>query len=300
MNVTGNVTEIDGIKFFNTSKECITDYEKANGWLGMAISLIKSFGTLLLYAIYQISLRCRNIYQPTLTLEHEKTRLIVCLHGLNNGPRQFDRIVGEICAQHPENTTILVPEIADRGNAPLSEMTKQIVQNIINWAKTSKTIENPEKKELVLVGISNGSRIARAVVAELTSKYVSECTNLERIRFVSIVGANKGSSMANLAHKLHLSCLMSKNIAKEMPTDSERIAELNRNAEESLKVSSHIQRDYTFIASPHDWQVPNYESTLMDVPNQKCQYALITGHGHNSIVNSVAKTVATIVCTRPQ
>ena len=86
---------------------------------------------------------------------------------------------------------------------------------------------------------------------------------------------------------------MSQNISEEMPKDSERIQRLNQDWKDGL--SKGPRREYTFIASPHDWQVTNYDSTLMEIEGHYARYAIIPGHGHNSIVNAVAKPVAEFV-----
>ena len=148
-----------------------------------------------------------------------------------------------------------------------------------------------QETSLQTVGISIGGRIARAIEVQLAK---SECSaNIKKLRFVSIVGACKGSSLVNLANKVGLSRLMSKNISEEMPTKSPRNQRLD---EEWAKASSNRpSREYTFIASPHDWQVPNYDSSLMSVDKQNARYAIVPGHGHNSIVNAVATAVAEVI-----
>jgi hypothetical protein len=57
---------------------------------------------------------------------------------------------------------------------------------------------------------------------------------------------------------------------------------------------AELKREYTFFASPHDWLVPNYGSSLMEITHAQAQYSIVLNHGHNSIVNAVAKSVATM------
>lgn len=80
-----------------------------------------------------------------------------------------------------------------------------------------------------------------------------------------------------------------------MPTNSKRNKRLNQDWMNGL--SNGPIRDYTFIASPHDWPVTNYDSSLMEVSDQIARYAIVPRHGHNSIVNAVAKPVAEIILT---
>lgn len=284
------VSTIQGVKFFDNAPSCISHFEKIH-WTKKAISLIKSFGTFLAYTLNRISLVVRRIDNQmdplTKATGLSKKRLVVCVHGLNNNPTQFKKIIDEMQKNDLSETDIFIPRVLQKGNAKLDEMVKPIFQEIAKWAKTS------DEKELVLVGISNGGRISRAIEAEIAKSEFN--TTIKKLRFISIVGACKGSSLVNLANKLGLSWLMSTNISREMPTDSARNQQLNKDWLAGL--SSGPVREYTFIASPHDWQVTNYDSSLMDVNGQSSRYAIIPGHGHNSIVNAVAKSVAQIILT---
>ncbi len=116
------------------------------------------------------------------------------------------------------------------------------------------------------------------------------------LKFVSIVGACKGSSTITRINKLGLSWLTSKNITDEMATDSNCIKRLNHDWKAGWNKASNLKRDYTFIASPHDWSVPNYDSTLMEIPTTRnVRYAIVPYHGHSTIVNATAEAVADIV-----
>lgn len=216
-----------------------------------------------------------------------KKRLIVCLHGLNNNPGHFSQIVTDILDKKPVDTDFYIPEILQKGNAPLEEMVKPIFAEIEKWAQTD------DAERLVLVGISNGGRLARAV--ETTVSMHESCSAIKQIQVVSIVGAWNGSSLANLARRLKLHFLVPKNIIQEMPTDSASMQKLNADWKEHVEESNKSARDYTFIASPHDWHVPNYESTLPAISRHKVRYAIVPNHGHNSIVDAASKAVAEII-----
>lgn len=278
---------IQNIKFFDDKNSCISHFEAIH-WYKKALSLINSFGTCLIYALNRISHAIspfdNKIHSLTkMKTETDKRRLVVCIHALNESPYQFTKIVDEMQKKDLSQTNIFVPRVLQNGNASLDEMVKPIFEEIAKWAKTSG------EKELVLVGISNGARISRAIEAQIAKSEL----NIKKLQFVSIVGACKGSSLVNLANKLGLSWLMSKCISSEMPTDSIRNQQLNKDWQDGL--SLNLERDYTFIASPHDWLVTNYDSSLMDVSCKKARYAIIPNHGHNSIVNAVAKSVAEII-----
>lgn len=284
------ISEIQGVKFFDNAFSCISHFEKIH-WTKKAISLIQSFGTLFIYALNKISLVLYRVDAQMDPLTNasikslSKKRLVVCVHGLNNNPTQFKKIVDEMQKKELSETDIFIPRVVQKGNAKLDEMVKPIFEEIAKWAKTS------DEKELVLVGISNGGRIARAIEAEIAKS--GSNANIKKLRFISIVGACKGSSLVNFANKVGLSWLMSKNISEEMPTHSNRNQRLDQDWVEGL--SNGPTREYTFIASPHDWQVTNYDSSLMTVDKKNARYAIVPGHGHNSIVNAVAKTVAEVI-----
>ncbi len=289
--MVSNPVDISGVKYYSTSTLCISLFEK-KPWIEKAISIIASFGTLVAYTMNKVFMvfssveKQMNPYTKAPINNSSNKRLVVCLHGLNNNPTQFKKIVDEMNKQGYSKCDIYIPKILQKGNAKLDDMVSPIVEHIATWAKTG------EDKELVLVGVSNGGRIARAIEAELINS--NQIGKIKRLRFVSIVGACKGSSLATLAQKVHASWILSKNIAEEMPTNSDRFKQLEMACESAAKVIEPT-RDYTFIASPHDWQVPNYDSSLMDITGAKAKYAIIPNHGHNSIVNAVAKSVATIV-----
>jgi len=285
--------EIQGVKFFKDVPSCTAHFKNTH-WTKRTISLIQSFGTLLIYALNKISLTFRRVdaqmeesFTNTEVKLLSKQRLVVCVHGLNNNPFQFKKIVEEMQEKDLDETDIFIPRVLQKGNAKLDDMVEPIFEEIAKWAETS------DEKELVLVGISNGGRISRAIEAKIAQS--ENCANIKKLRFVSIVGACKGSSLVNFANKIGLSWLMSKNISEEMSVDSARNQQLDKEWEEGLAFGP--EREYTFIASPHDWQVTNYSSSLMEVGKQSAQYAIVAGHGHNSIVNAVARSVAEIVLT---
>ncbi|MES2121687.1 MAG: alpha/beta hydrolase [Chlamydiota bacterium] len=229
-----------------------------------------------------------NPYATGDNIALSEKKLIVCLHGLNSSPLQYKQILDSIHKRAPWEHNIYIPYVKDRGNAKLDDMVDPIFEKIEKWAQAGG------EKELVLVGISNGGRIARAIEARLRN---SDCKRtISSLRFVSIVGACKGSTLSNLAHRLGLSRLMSPNIAEEMPTDSKRFAQLNQELAKAPDYYDY-RRDYIFIASPHDWMVPNYNSTLMEVPHFLARYAIIPGHGHNSIPYAKADVISEAILT---
>ncbi len=281
---------IHGVAFFDNPRSCIDYYEQTHT-IKKVIDFIRSCGNFLIGVFNKIN---RSMHQAEKQWESlinaqnkdfTKKRLIVCIHGLGDDPLQFKKIADEMQKKTLSETDIFIPRVNEKGHAKLDLTVKPIFEKIVKWANT------PGEKELVLIGISNGARIARALEIELSKSNTRHPSHLKKLHSVSIVGAGNGSSLVNLANALRLSPLMSQPIAEEMPIDSLRNQCLNKEWNE---MSTRWIREYTFIASPHDWLVPNYDSTLMKVVNQKARYAFVPNHGHCSITegDDVAKAVA--------
>lgn len=285
--------ELHGIKFFDNRASCISHAEQPH-WLKKTLSLIESLGRFFIFVLYKLGLILRRVeagMAPLTTADPgrlTKRRLVVCIHGLNDNPSRFEKIIGELQSRNLSETDIFIPYVLQKGHAKLDEMTKPIFEKIATWAN-----HHQGSNELILVGISNGARISRNIEVELAK--AGTLANISKLRVVSIVGACKGSSIVNLTHRLGLSWLLSKSIAAEMATDSKRNEQLSKEWIDALGTSSGPTRDYTFIAAQHDWVVPNHDSTLMDVSNETARYAIVPGYGHNSIVNTVSKAVADII-----
>ncbi|MDP1881000.1 MAG: hypothetical protein Q8K60_08690 [Parachlamydiaceae bacterium] len=286
---------IETISFYNTPELCKNAYKKLS-CLKKILSCIQSYGTLFLYALNRIYVKIstnKNWADPysIKNLTFQKNKLVVCLHGLNNSPIQFKKIINELEQVKDKDIEICAPEILQNGNAKLDDMVKPIFKMIKSWAAT------PGEKELILVGISNGARIERGVEAKIRNSKNENLNQINRIRFISIVGANQGSSLAKWADDHYLGWVMSKNIRNEMPEGSDRNIDLNDKMSLGYGGDYRPNTKYFFIASPHDWQVPNTSSTLMDgFPETiDTNYAIVQGHGHNSIVNAVSNTVVSII-----
>lgn len=289
-----NPSSIGGLKFFDSNVHCLQNFKAS--WGKRVVSFIKSFGTLFTYGMHKISLIFSGAEEGMKSYTRtakafQSDRLVVCLHGLNNNPTQFKEIIEELKKTNLSKTDIFIPYIKDKGNAKLDSMVQLIFSKIQEWSK------KPGDKELVLVGVSNGGRIAKALDAEI-SKFNNE-GNIKKIKVISIVGAWNGSSLVNLANKLGLSFLMSKPISEEMPVGSDRNKTLECGWKNGIiqDKTRTMMRDYTFIGSPHDWQVTNYTSSLPMALDSNCRYAIVPGHGHNSIVRASAKAVAEIIKT---
>jgi pimeloyl-ACP methyl ester carboxylesterase len=293
-----SAVNIQGVKFFTTSADCVSHFEHMS-WMSKVVSWIQSLGracvALLKKPTQFLSGRIHPQIRPytaPLPAGASKPVLLVCLHGLNHTPNQFRGLVSELEQYNLSQVHIYIPAILNRGHAPLDAAVQPIFAEIATWAQTSGD------KELILVGISNGGRIARALDAKLTtSKHVG---NIRKLRLISLVGACNGSSLVNIAHRCRLSRLMHKSIATEMPLHSPRNLQLDREFLDNLEQPNGLKRDYTFFASPHDWFVPDYASTLPTLPSHiTTRYSIIPGYGHDGFEDSAVNAVATLSLNTP-
>jgi len=277
------------ITFFNSASSCLAHYKQMH-WTAKCASFIRSWGTLFTFVAHKIKLIVGGVEKQmepfTRSTYFSKKRLVVCIHGYNDNPSQFKPILDALRKKTLLETDIFIPRVLQKGSAPLDAMATSIVEEITKWANTHQ-----KDKELILLGISNGGRIARAVETQLA--HSAQSTFIHKLHFISIVGACRGSSLVNLVNKLGFSWLLPKTIVEEMPAYSPRNQRLDKEWWEGQALGP--MREYTFIASPHDWLVPNYDSSLMQVGGQNARYAIVPGHGHCSIVNAVAATVAEMI-----
>lgn len=217
----------------------------------------------------------------------DKKTLIVFLSGLNGTPSIFDEHILEIIQEDLNDIDIFVPNVLKRGFASLDDILPSILHEIQTWAKI------PGDKKLVLVGISNGARIARGLDAALGTN--NGWANIKKLQFISIVGACRGSYAVNVINKLKLSFILNSSLKKEMPVGCQRMIKLEKDWLEGLSQSPQVRREYIFIATPHDWLVPNFDSTLLRVPLENAQYAIVGNNGHFSIIIRSAKMIRKII-----
>lgn len=112
-------------------------------------------------------------------------------------------------------------------------------------------------KEVTLVAISSGAPVAKVLCDEIPK----QCKSIKKLTIISIAG-----------------------VWQHYHTET----------------NSDTSPQYKFIAAAHDWQMSR-SSTLpelsADLQNSThCEYALIPGHGHLSLVEAHPKTYAELIC----
>ncbi len=222
-----------------------------------------------------------------------KKRLIVCIHGLCGAPHEFKVALDALKSKDLPDTAIYIPYVPNKGKDRLDEMADEIFKSIGAWASAEG-----DRKELVLIGVSNGARISRAIETKLTEENRGK---IEALRVVSVVGARRGSSLVNLACRFGFAWAVSwviyKPIVEEMPMDSERNRQLDENWNRWIKTGAKdLKCDFTFLASAFDAHVPDHASSLPLMPeNIKARYGIISDHGHFTAIDGAASTIADLL-----
>jgi hypothetical protein len=263
-------------------------------------------------------------------------RLVVCLHGLHGHPVNFSDFLQCLQKHYSENNkhllppTLYIPKL-DSHKKKMNDIIRPLVQHLVQWiqlvppSSPSPSEEEQQqqqqqqqvlnerqlsqmgkkKKEIVIIGVSNGARLGRALMARLVSLHFYELQQLGRIRFISIVGACRGSSMIPLVKQLggvDLSWLFfNKTVVDELAPNSNSLQELEKAWQEAMTWMQYFERDYVFFGAAHDWEIPNYDSTLMSMDNTSrkenmlARYVVIPGHGHLSACAHVTRDLVNLI-----
>ena len=213
-------------------------------------------------------------------------RLVVLIHGRNSDPTQLALIVNNLLRYETKTTVIYAPTVLQMGNCRLHDAARPIFDEIKRW----------HGKELVLVGISNGARIARQL--EIWAE--AESMPVDMVRVVSIVGANRGTPMAKA-----MRWFLPKDIGAEMVSHCDCVKKLTEDWSWTRTHRNNISRDYWFFAAAHDWIVPDFESTLPPVDHAgadtvTARYSIVEGQSHITMPYFIAREIARIAVAGDQ
>jgi hypothetical protein len=290
--------EKDELKFFPSKKALKNFYKQRN----FIFRILDFFFYLLRSNKFYFNLLCNllikknNEIKSFGTLDYNKLqpkkKLVVALHGLNNTPLYFHDFFYEFKSYDQINEyDLLIPLILNKGNADLKQITSKILVEINKWAIN---LENSkEEKELVLVGFSNGARIAKSIETEIGLN--NHLMNISKIKFISIAGAVNGSYLVNLIKRFGLNFFINPLVSEELSINCKKIKELDERWKNSFRNSSNIKRKYFFIAASFDYIVPNESSTLPDINHDNTHYALLLKDGHLSALSGSAKATAKLI-----
>jgi pimeloyl-ACP methyl ester carboxylesterase len=196
-------------------------------------------------------------------LQHKHRSLIVLLHGLNSHPSIWNKHIETLAHQFREDL-VWAPAIIHKGNCSLKTAAEPILAQIITYLKH-------QNKPLVLIGASNGARIA--LYLELKSRKFKSS-----ILTISIAGPHLGTTKIPFRY---------------FHTDEQLYAELsfqNQSSRTFIKalrapLPKHAQRKHIFYGSLDDIQVSPSSSAFPTI-NQKEEFYLMQGVDHNGLIQA--------------
>ena len=199
--------------------------------------------------------------------QQEHRALIVFLHGLNSHPSIWNKHLHSFSKQFPQDL-LWAPEILLKGNCSLARASKPILFQLRNYLQ--KIIEEKKKPFVVLIGASNGARIALNL--ELRTRSLSS-----DIFIISIAGPHQGTKRIPFRY---------------FQTDFELYQELNFQSIFSSLFLQKLQRPlaistfrkYVFYGSLDDIQVSPPISAFPRIYQEEDFY-LLQGTDHNGLIH---------------
>lgn len=231
----------------------------------------------------------------------DKNSLIVFFHGLNGRPSVWNAHVAEFEKMSKHNPAfsaeMFTPQVPNKGHCTLDDpKVIELFDEIVEWCK------NNPGKPVTLFGQSNGSRLALALEVYLRDKSPGT-----PVLVSSTGGAIYGSSTVEILTK-YISPKTLEKISFGLVT---RVAceELSYGSDSSKKLLEKIrqplkpgvaQRNYRLVGAFYDSHLLNPASSLpilnsSEDKNKIEKHYLVTGYGHNSVVNAcTSKQIKTV------
>lgn len=209
--------------------------------------------------------------------------LIVLVHGLSSSPHQWWSYKEHIEQGLPD-WTLFAPQVKNGGNCALDDAAKPILEAIQLWSE-----HNP-KRPIILIGASNGGRIAMQVANLMDAEHPT--------LLVSLAGAIGGSRLLDLGLFFKMAHFFTHaSIREELPTNSPRIKRLLADARKRAHLGNI---HYVFFGLPaaEEYQ---FFSALLSFPELHHPKANATRHvlmrraAHCGIVRSAMPIVMTLV-----
>lgn len=211
--------------------------------------------------------------------------LAVFIHGMNHSPGQFHEYCEEIRKVNKQ-VTILAPRVKNRGQCAVEEAAQEIFAQISQWRK------NNQKKPIVLVGISNGGRLA----ALLGDKLVDSG---HPVKVVCIAAPLYGTTMLNPSFSARILAVWQR-IAKLLYHEKV-VEELSYNSPKAIEIIGRMQNaakkgvSFDFYSSLSNTVRPVSSSYPSGVQNSR--HFLLKYAGHDSILREIKEKVVSDTIT---
>jgi len=206
-------------------------------------------------------------------LWEKSTKLVVFIHGLNCSPLAWSKYFNEISSK---TISCFTPFVYKKGYCKLEEAVDPILNVVQRYAE--KHSENP----IIIVGHSNGARIAAHIEQKLNAK---------NIRLISIAGPHCGSLMINNINKFGLNRFfgITSDMEKELTYNGEWVKEKLQEWYEVQKQYKNKKVERVFFASVDDLRIFPNETSFPNLPSST--YHIVSGQSHVTIIDAVKPPV---------
>ena len=209
---------------------------------------------------------------PTITADTKC--VIIMIHGMNSSSGQFQLHMNEIekyNTDHNQCIKMFIPEVLNKGMTKLHDCGNDIYSKI----SSHLDVIHKQKIPVILIGISNGGRIALYLYSKIMDNYPEI-----RLYITTLGSPIKGTYLANIALNSGLYRLTkyasNPDVLSDLTYDSEESKQL---IEKCMKYSNFKSKT-RFYVSKQDFLVFPHTCGIMDNHDNQ----IVDGVGHDGLV----------------
>jgi len=210
----------------------------------------------------------------------DSKKLVVFIHGLKSSPLVWTKYLNEIVENQKPTTTIFAPVVKDTGCCKLKEAALPILTAVENY------VEKYPDNKVILIGYSNGARVAGFVERKLNAK---------ETRLISIAGSFKGTKLID---DLLPAPLLKNTLGIPSSLNEEWMfsSDWHEKQINKWRNRAHLESiSRVFIASADDFCIYPHTSSFPSLPNS--EYWLLSSASHVTIINMVQDVIVSYIDT---
>jgi hypothetical protein len=207
--------------------------------------------------------------------------LCLFLHGLKASAKQWEAYTRQFSTHFP-NTHYIAGSVFERGNCFLEEAGDPFIELIEDY------LQKFPGKSIILIGTSNGSRIASYIEVNLKPELLKN----SQLKVFSIAGVHGGTVLIDLAHRMGCAGMLGLHpaITSDFSCNSERTLSLVSQWRERQKIWQ-VQRtevSHHFFITTEDELVRPLSSSFPRLKLTPLEnYHVVHGESHETIVDGV-------------
>lgn len=278
---------------YTLSNQEIRQFDKRPLWrkvIDCVLSILREYAYSLSMFWNRMTISPKHYHNCDQNIEWNKSShgLFVLIHGLNGHPSSWNSHIKEI--KKEKNVDIFTPFVPEKGQCTLEKAANPILKHVQAYC------DKHPNKPVILIGVSNGGRIATYIDIEMRKKDKYHKT---AIKVSTIAAVHFGSLAIDHLKNFGLDGLiLQEHVSKELVHGSQKARELLHELKKPLPTG--VTRHYEFYATTEDSRVGLPSSLPKLNHNEKLH--VIHGHGHNSIVKAIHKhqVAAGMTLIKPQ